>query len=383
MNKINLDNTLVNNDRTLVPIESEHSLRQGECFDSYEQFVDRLERHSANDLVYYWRRDSRTIGGAALKTARPIATALRYYSVRYSCIFGGQRFTTKSTGIKKVRSSLRSDCPAYIALRASKCGQQLVVKATSNVHNHEITREVTKNLSHNKKLSAEMKQKVLVLLFHNVDKKLIREYVRVKEGKELTIKDLFNLAATMRKKASFEQSFDVGMNLELSAELKEYVNKNSSNYLKSLTMEQSTKQEEINCSLQSDEAVENIEMLEERLLDYSDDDTNVNVNHMKDDGFMSISNQYNTIHKYDMETLEDTSDEPVKPEKTIKRKRTRWKSAACFSCGSNIQLVRAQLDILRARKNKLQEETQLLRLKKQKLQLELRAIKRKVQDLKK
>lgn len=92
---------MANNDQ-LVEIQSEHCFRPNESFNSYDEFLAKLEQHSSKDLVYYWRRDSRTIEGAALKTARPIAPALRYYSVRYSCIFGGQKFERKSNGAKKL-----------------------------------------------------------------------------------------------------------------------------------------------------------------------------------------------------------------------------------------------------------------------------------------
>ncbi|XP_058839527.1 uncharacterized protein LOC131695008 [Topomyia yanbarensis] len=363
----------------LVLVESEHSFRQGECFSSYEQFIARLERHSANDFVHYWRRDSRTIEGAALKTARPIAAALRYYSVRYSCIFGGQRFTTKSTGTKRVRSTLRNDCPAYIALRASKCGQQLVVMGTSNVHNHEVTEEINKNLAHNKKLSAGMKHEVLVLLFHNIDKKLIREYVRLKNGKELTTKDLFNLAASLRKNSCFERMIlDTKRSLELVAELKEYINKNGSYFPRVSSVELHMKLE-VEKSPQSDVASHCTDTTEERLLNDNSSGMNAYVNNSKDDQMVSgsIQNDY-TNHDYVFEFLDD----PVIPKSVANRKRARWKPVTCFTCGANNQIVRAQLDVLRARRDKLREETQLLKLKKQKLKMELRLMKQNIHDLK-
>ncbi|XP_053683440.1 uncharacterized protein LOC128733699 [Sabethes cyaneus] len=350
----------------LVIVESEYSFRQGECFDTYEQFLEKLERHSANDLVYYWRRDSRTIEGAALKTARPIADALRYYSVRYSCIFGGQRFETKSTGMKKMRSSLRNDCPAYIALRASKCGQQLVVMAASNVHNHEISQELIKNLAHKKKLSAEMKEEVMTLLFHNIDKKLIKEYVYLKEGKDLTTKDLFNIAASLRKSSRIQQLLtNTKTGSELTAELKKYIQEKK---IDQLAIEQKAVEPEL-------DSFGETETLEEHL-----EEEDINENLCEAGGSSSelieekpISTEIDGVKvEYLIDVQNDVSAEPIKTVLTVEnRKRSRWKSASCFACGSNNRLVKAKLDVLRARRDKLRQQTEILRLEKQKLQLEL------------
>ena len=70
----------------------------GEMFDSYEELEQKLERFSKQSFVHYWRRDSRTVNGAHMKTARPISARLKYYSVKYACIYGGQKFLPRGAG---------------------------------------------------------------------------------------------------------------------------------------------------------------------------------------------------------------------------------------------------------------------------------------------
>lgn len=84
------------------------SFRLGEMFDSYEELEQKLDRVSKHTLVHYWRRDSRTVSGAHMKTARPISERLKYYSVKYACIYGGQKFLPRGAGRRQ--SQLVSNC---------------------------------------------------------------------------------------------------------------------------------------------------------------------------------------------------------------------------------------------------------------------------------
>lgn len=79
-------------------VKSEYSFDKLEQFSTFEELSQRLSVHCKNDFVYYWRRDSRTVEGAHLKTSRPISKKLKYYSVKYACVFGGQKFTTRGRG---------------------------------------------------------------------------------------------------------------------------------------------------------------------------------------------------------------------------------------------------------------------------------------------
>ncbi|CAL1681622.1 unnamed protein product [Lasius platythorax] len=175
------------------------SFRLGEMFDSYEELEQKLDRFSKHSLVHYWRRDSRTVSGAHMKTARPISERLKYYSVKYACIYGGQKFLPRGAG-RRQSQSIRTNCPAHIMLRASKDGTKLEVTSVNNEHNHEISEELFKNLPQERKLCGEIRQEVQDLLQLHIDRKRLREYVRLRTNKILRSKDLFNIAAANKQK---------------------------------------------------------------------------------------------------------------------------------------------------------------------------------------
>ena len=175
------------------------SFHLGEMFDSYEELEHKLEKFSKRSLVHYWRRDSRTVSGAHMKTARPISERLKYYSVKYACIYGGQKFLPRGAG-RRQSQSIRTNCPAHIMLRASKDGTKLEVTSVNNEHNHEISEELFKNLPQERKLCGEIKQEVQDLMQLHIDRKRLKEYVRLRTNKILRSKDLFNIAAANKQK---------------------------------------------------------------------------------------------------------------------------------------------------------------------------------------
>ncbi|XP_055597916.1 uncharacterized protein LOC129747641 [Uranotaenia lowii] len=345
--------------RLTTTVDSELCFQEGELFESYQKFLERLELHSRQDYVYYWRRDSRTIEAASIKkTTRCINPALRYYSLRYTCVLGGQKFEPKS----KRRESIRIDCPAFVGLRATKCGQWLVVSAVCNSHNHEIGPEVSKKLSQGKKLSPEMKREVQTLLLHSLDKTLLKEYVRLKEQKELSTKDLINLTVAARKQRDCGKlEFHKNQTARLTKHVTNFVRKNSDRYDSKLPDESSSL---------TDIDSQGIEMLEERLMDLdglADQDT-------QESQFSTLETAHCQIETLENFTIKHEVVE-LTPEPKIERKRSRWKNSTCLNCYSRSRiLIRSQIDVLRARKDKLKEETNILRLQKQKLKLELKIL---------
>ncbi|KAH0951552.1 hypothetical protein HN011_005399 [Eciton burchellii] len=175
------------------------SFRLGEMFNSYKELEQKLKKFSKHSLVHYWRRDSRTVKGAHMKTARPINDQLKYYSVKYACIYGGQKFLPRGAG-RRQSQSIRTNCPAHIMLRASKDGTKLEVTSVNNEHNHEISEELFKNLPQERKLYGEIKEEVEDLMQLHIDRKRLKEYVRLRTNKILRSKDLFNIAAANKRK---------------------------------------------------------------------------------------------------------------------------------------------------------------------------------------
>lgn len=91
---------------------------------------------------------------------------------------------------------MRSDCPAYITLRAAKCGQKLEVIDVCNQHNHPISEIYSRSLPQHRRLSPDVRKEVLLMEHVHIDRKKIIEYIRCKTGKELSGKDLLNLRAS-------------------------------------------------------------------------------------------------------------------------------------------------------------------------------------------
>ncbi|XP_012266817.1 uncharacterized protein LOC105692296 isoform X2 [Athalia rosae] len=85
-------------------------------------------------------------------------------------------------------------------LRASKDGTKLEVTSVNNEHNHEISEELFKNLPQERKLCGEIKQEVQDLMQLHIDRKRLKEYVRIRTNKVLRSKDLFNIAAANKQK---------------------------------------------------------------------------------------------------------------------------------------------------------------------------------------
>ncbi|XP_057326663.1 uncharacterized protein LOC130668401 isoform X1 [Microplitis mediator] len=186
------------------------SFHLGELFNSYEELEYKLEKFSKRSLVHYWRRDSRTVSGAHMKTARPISEKLKYYSVKYACIYGGQKFLPRGAG-RRQSQSIRTNCPAHIMLRASKDGTKLEVTSVNNEHNHEISEELFKKLPQERKLCGEMKREVQELMQLHIDRKRLKEYIRLRTDKVLRSKDLFNIAAANKEKVDIspERAFEL------------------------------------------------------------------------------------------------------------------------------------------------------------------------------
>ncbi|KAH0564531.1 uncharacterized protein LOC123272494 [Cotesia glomerata] len=206
--------------------EEDVSFHLGELFNSYEELECKLEKFSKRSLVHYWRRDSRTVSGAHMKTARHISEKLRYYSVKYACIYGGQKFLPRGAG-RRQSQSIRTNCPAHIMLRASKDGNKLEVTSVNNDHNHEISEELFKKLPQERKLCGEMKQEVQELMQLHIDRKRLKEYVRLRTNKILRSKDLFNIAAANKQKKTItpERAYEL---FERIRDLEDLQNRNSS-----------------------------------------------------------------------------------------------------------------------------------------------------------
>ncbi|XP_044728055.1 zinc finger protein 436-like [Chrysoperla carnea] len=110
-------------------------LKVGLQFASYEELTDFIHLYEEETKQKLWKRSSRTIKSTK-NLKKKFNEKIQYYEIQYSCIHGGQRFISKSKGLKKI-STLRVDCPFNIKLRASVDGQFLEIRSCNDQHeNH-------------------------------------------------------------------------------------------------------------------------------------------------------------------------------------------------------------------------------------------------------
>ncbi|KAL1492231.1 hypothetical protein ABEB36_012713 [Hypothenemus hampei] len=121
----------------------------GQIFKTFEEVSSAMEQYEAKTFAKYWKRDARLITSSRIKkTLRP---ELKYYEVKFCCIFGGQKFRKTGNNIKEIRTFKKEDlCPAFVAFRVSENGKFLEVKAIKRDHNHETTKiEIDHNINVN------------------------------------------------------------------------------------------------------------------------------------------------------------------------------------------------------------------------------------------
>ncbi len=71
----------------------------GDEFPSLEELETALDKYKKKNYVDFWRRDSRTIAAAQKRGVnRPLNAELKYYEIKYCCIYGGQLFKSRGTG---------------------------------------------------------------------------------------------------------------------------------------------------------------------------------------------------------------------------------------------------------------------------------------------
>lgn len=97
----------------------------------------------------------------------------------------------------------RTDCPAFISLRASKCGRYLQVMHVCNQHNHEISEDAIKQTPHYRKLTPEVKEEVLHLLSANVHRDGIIKYVQLRADVQLIPKTINNFTLELKSQKKY------------------------------------------------------------------------------------------------------------------------------------------------------------------------------------
>lgn len=91
------------------------------------------------------------------------------------------------------------NCPAFISLLASKCGQYLQVMQVCNQHNHIISKDAIKQIPQHRKLMPDVKEEVFHLLSAKIQRDEIIKYVKLRTGVQLTAKTIHNFTMELKK----------------------------------------------------------------------------------------------------------------------------------------------------------------------------------------
>ena len=77
------------------------SFAVGDTFSSYDDLKKKLAEFEKSHSVQLTQRDSRTLEAAARRVPKRVKnanTALVYYSIIFSCVFGGKKYNNKGSG---------------------------------------------------------------------------------------------------------------------------------------------------------------------------------------------------------------------------------------------------------------------------------------------
>ena len=98
------------------------------------------------------------------------------------------------------------DCPFILKFKSSKDGQFLMLFSLVTDHNHEVTADEFQLYPSQRRLDKESTQQVAELCKMQANRKLIRENIAEKTGKNLVMKDIHNIAGRVKSASSTNQS---------------------------------------------------------------------------------------------------------------------------------------------------------------------------------
>ncbi|EFA08202.2 hypothetical protein TcasGA2_TC005829 [Tribolium castaneum] len=111
----------------------------GKTFNSYSELTSFVSQYELFQRQKFWKRSSRKISSTP-NIKRFINPELIYYEITYSCIHGGEKYKSRSKGLRKsISFRFEAPCNAFIKLRASREGDCLEIKSFNEEHNHDFS----------------------------------------------------------------------------------------------------------------------------------------------------------------------------------------------------------------------------------------------------
>ncbi|XP_068228108.1 uncharacterized protein [Palaemon carinicauda] len=179
----------------------------GDTFSSYTELEEKLKSFQSTNYTQLWKRDSRTIATACKrKPNRHFNTDIKFYELRYSCVHGGRKHTSKSEGQRPHQSTFRADCPFQLKLRYSDDGRRLVITKYVSEHNHEISKQLYNLLPAQRRLDHSDKDRAAEKLKVRANRKMVCQQFSEATGKTLFMKDIHNIGTAAKPKPSTEVS---------------------------------------------------------------------------------------------------------------------------------------------------------------------------------
>ncbi|KAK8772097.1 hypothetical protein V5799_024660 [Amblyomma americanum] len=173
-------------------------MKVGEKFSTFEELEDAVKAYSDENYVQYYKRESRAVAAAKRKgIKRYINENILVYQVHYHCIKGGRTFKTRSRGERETKTFV-DGCPAYFKCCVSADGEHLEVMSSHTEHNHPISQAIYEQLPKQRALPEAVKVEVRQLMQLKANKKLLKQKIQQDTGKVVLLKDLSNLASSLK-----------------------------------------------------------------------------------------------------------------------------------------------------------------------------------------
>uniref|UniRef100_A0A8D8YCJ3 Uncharacterized protein C19orf68 n=1 Tax=Cacopsylla melanoneura TaxID=428564 RepID=A0A8D8YCJ3_9HEMI len=177
-------------------------MKIGDRFSSWEEFFYHLKDYEDRVYSNYYVRDSKTLEAYFRRLKSPRATynpALKYYFAFISCVKGGRNSIRKTKSIRKSRTG-RIGCLAFMYLKATRCGQFLVIEKMNETHSHPVSQCLYKASAQQRlNIDEAVLRKYQNALVCHANKKVVQSKIFEETGKLLTLKDLTNMRSRVSR----------------------------------------------------------------------------------------------------------------------------------------------------------------------------------------
>ncbi|XP_015109529.1 uncharacterized protein LOC107036238 [Diachasma alloeum] len=166
----------------------------GKSFKSHEEVVNYMKAWMDYEQVLFTRGKS-----AKLSEKAKNFDLVKYRTVEYTCKHGGTPYRSNTTDKRKTRSC-KVNCPAKVKFQClNNQGFFTITEINLDHRDHVSSQAVYEHYAEIRKLTSDQQTDTLKFLEMRCNKKLIQQDIHTKLGKHVTLKDLSNLKAQLKK----------------------------------------------------------------------------------------------------------------------------------------------------------------------------------------